>query len=291
MTEQLEKARFKQAIDHTLSGLTGDPFLSQRVAANAEKGAKQMKHHFSKGLVIALIAILCMGTVAVAAGFYYGAGVQAQKAANSILLEKYGISSESLGLFVVETSVDEYGTHVYYSALPFLPMDRIGEYEVLITEDGTEGAWSHDDKDPALWESGAPECPYWGEKQLQAYLAVDGDERDEWLEKYLADGFEAVDSPSVYDTLEYTVVEPEEGDLTSRQVREYAKTAVADVYGLTEEEAAQLEVTIYPKLLRCMDGRRLWDVGFGTYECSFRILLDAETGEVVHIKMESGGNG
>ncbi len=291
MTEQQEKARFKQAIDHTLSGVHGDAFLTQRILARAEKGAKPVKYHFPKGVLIALIVILCMGTVAVAAGFNYGAGVQAQKAANSILLEKYGISSESLGLFVVETSVDEHGTHVHYSALPFLPMDRIGEYEVLITENGTEVTWSHDDKEPALWESGEPECPYWGEKQLQAYLAVDGNERDEWLGGYRAEGFEPVDPRSVYDTLEYSVVEPEEGDLTSRQVREYAKTAVVDVYGLTEEEAAQLEVTIYPELLRCTDGRRLWDVGFGTYECSFRILLDAETGEVVHIKMESGGNG
>ena len=72
MTEQQEKARFKQAIDHTLSGLTGDPFLYQRVAANAEKGAKSMKYHFPKGLVIALIVLLCMGTVAVAAGLYGG---------------------------------------------------------------------------------------------------------------------------------------------------------------------------------------------------------------------------
>lgn len=72
MTEQQEKARFKQAIDHTLSGLAGDPFLYQRVAANAEKGAKSVKYHFPKGLVIALIAILCMGTAAVAAGLYGG---------------------------------------------------------------------------------------------------------------------------------------------------------------------------------------------------------------------------
>ena len=291
MTEQEQKAKFKQAIDHTLSGLEGDPYLFQRVAASAEKGAKSMKYHIPKGVLIALIALLCMGTVAVAAGINYGASVQAQRTANSVLSDKYGISTESLGLFVVETSVDEQGTHVHYCALPFLPMDRIGEYEVVIARDGVKVAWSHDDKDPALWESGEPECPYWGAKQLQAYLAVDGDERVEWLKGYLAEGFEPADPRSVYDTLEYTVVEPVEGDLTSRQVREYAKTAVVDVYGLTEEEAAQLEVTIYPQILQCTDGRRLWDVGFGTYECAFRILLDAETGEVVHIKMESGGNG
>lgn len=68
MTEQEQKAKFKQAIDHTLSGLEGNPCLFQRVAASAEKGAKNMKYHIPKGVLIALIALLCMGTVAVATG-------------------------------------------------------------------------------------------------------------------------------------------------------------------------------------------------------------------------------
>lgn len=72
MTEQEHKAKFKQAIDHTLSGLQGDPFLYQRVAASAEKGAKNMKYHIPKGVLIALIALLCMGTVAVAGGLLGG---------------------------------------------------------------------------------------------------------------------------------------------------------------------------------------------------------------------------
>ena len=72
MTEQEHKAKFKQAIDHTLSGLEGDPYLFQRVAANAEKGANHMKYHFPKGILITLIALLCMGTVAVAASVYGG---------------------------------------------------------------------------------------------------------------------------------------------------------------------------------------------------------------------------
>lgn len=72
MTEQDRKAKFKQAVDHTLSGLTGDPYLFQRVAAKAEKGEKHVKYHIPKGVLIALIALLCMGTVAVAAGVYGG---------------------------------------------------------------------------------------------------------------------------------------------------------------------------------------------------------------------------
>lgn len=72
MTEQQQKARFKQAIDHTLSSIQGDPFLAQRLLARAEKGAKPMKYHIPKTIVIALITLLCMGTVALAAGLYGG---------------------------------------------------------------------------------------------------------------------------------------------------------------------------------------------------------------------------
>ena len=68
MTEQQEKARFRQAIDHTLSDIQGDAFLAQRVLARAEKGAKPVKYHIPKAVVFALIALLCMGTVAVATG-------------------------------------------------------------------------------------------------------------------------------------------------------------------------------------------------------------------------------
>lgn len=72
MTEQQQKIGFKQAIDHTLSGIQGDPFLAQRVLARAEKGEKTMKYHIPKAAVVALIALLCMGTAAVAAGLYGG---------------------------------------------------------------------------------------------------------------------------------------------------------------------------------------------------------------------------
>lgn len=72
MTEQENKAKFKQAINKTLSGLQADPFLAQRVIAQAKKGDEKVKYCIPRGLVIALIAVLCMGTVAVAAGLYGG---------------------------------------------------------------------------------------------------------------------------------------------------------------------------------------------------------------------------
>ena len=72
MNERQEKERFVAAIDHTLTSLEGDPFLYQRVKAHAEKGETMMKHRWTKAAVIALIAVLCMGTVAVAGGWVGG---------------------------------------------------------------------------------------------------------------------------------------------------------------------------------------------------------------------------
>lgn len=72
MNEQQEKAKFREAIDHTLTSLEGDPFLYQRVTAQAEKGEKTMRMKWMKAAVIALIAALCMGTVALAGGLLGG---------------------------------------------------------------------------------------------------------------------------------------------------------------------------------------------------------------------------
>lgn len=72
MSEHEDKAKFRRSIDHTLSGLTGDPFLCQRVMAHARKGESKMRARWVKGVVVALIVVLCMGTAAVAGGIYGG---------------------------------------------------------------------------------------------------------------------------------------------------------------------------------------------------------------------------
>lgn len=72
MTDHADKEKLKQAIDTTLSGLQGSPFLYQRVAMHVEKGEKTMKYRMPKGLVVTLFIILCMATVAAATGLFGG---------------------------------------------------------------------------------------------------------------------------------------------------------------------------------------------------------------------------
>ena len=60
------KARLTDAVDHRLSGMTGDPWLAQRII-RAEKGAKPvMKKKLSVSLVLALVIMLLTLSVAAA---------------------------------------------------------------------------------------------------------------------------------------------------------------------------------------------------------------------------------
>ena len=73
MNEQQEKVKFRQAIDHTLTSLEGNPFLYQRVVARAEEGEKKVKKHkWNLGLVIVLAMMACMVTAAAAGGWFGG---------------------------------------------------------------------------------------------------------------------------------------------------------------------------------------------------------------------------
>lgn len=72
MTDQKDQLPIKQAVDHTLSGLTGNPFLFERVAARSaqkKEGAKTMK--FKILIAIALIAAMGL-SVAVASELLSG---------------------------------------------------------------------------------------------------------------------------------------------------------------------------------------------------------------------------
>ena len=68
MTDQEIRKRFHQAVDTTLSGLEGDPLLSQRVLLQARpKEEPKMKKKLSVGFVIVL-ALLLTSVTALAAG-------------------------------------------------------------------------------------------------------------------------------------------------------------------------------------------------------------------------------
>lgn len=66
MHEQAERRIIQSAINHALSGLTGDPLLERRILAS-EKEQPKMKKRLSLGLILVAAALLVTMTAAVAA--------------------------------------------------------------------------------------------------------------------------------------------------------------------------------------------------------------------------------
>ena len=58
MREDLNRAKMHQAIDSTLSGLNGDPWLFQRISARAAEGELKVRKKLSAGLVLAIVILL-----------------------------------------------------------------------------------------------------------------------------------------------------------------------------------------------------------------------------------------
>ena len=66
MDEFRENGRLRGALDASLSGLNGDPYLARRLIACAEKQPKAVRKR-SIGLVLAFVALLAAVSVAAAA--------------------------------------------------------------------------------------------------------------------------------------------------------------------------------------------------------------------------------
>ncbi len=58
MREDMSRKKMHKAIDATLSGLNGNPWLFQQISARAEEGEIQVKRKLSAGLVLAIVLLL-----------------------------------------------------------------------------------------------------------------------------------------------------------------------------------------------------------------------------------------
>lgn len=244
----------------------------------------------------ALMLTLMLTFAAVAEELRLSPGLAAQKLAIVALQEKYGLSRDSLGLFSVDVEADGEAMVVCFRPDCFLPAERVGEYVIRVAGESADAAWTHDDKEPALWQSGDPESPAWGEKQLQLCL----NNNTSWLEPYLSEDIEGPVPPDVYDRLSFERFPSEADSLPSMveeealllpQARDLADAALMAVYAMTADEVAALDHEMDAAYLVCDDGRILWEVAFADSERCYIILVDAITAEVFHITLASGGNG
>lgn len=212
------------------------------------------------------------------------------------LMDKYGHTHETLGLF--EPRITLYGSTalITYTIGDGNVSDRLaGEYFVLITGDSAQAFWSHDGADADLWQSGDLNSPAWGVKQLTAYL--DESPMTRW------------DFCAPYEESHYATALNEEyavnpSDPVNKDTRASAEAAAAQalvalqhMYDLSDEVTDRLDwYADMSNIHHYRDGHSEWflmlqDNADVLDPIRYFVTLDADTHQIIRITHSSGGIG
>lgn len=222
-------------------GAIPDRFDALLANALAQEEAKPMKRKLSTTLLVAvlLIALLTATALAVVSLSRSSQG-NAVHIARQALGEKYGLTTETLGLFWQEIEQDENGWTLVFTDVS-TDGEKLGIYSVVIAPDGkAEATWSHDDVDTSLWQDGNMDAPVWGQAQMMRYLA---DKETDW-QAYLQIDWSQADFATIAehqshmylfrvgddrpDMFYYAV--PGAEDTAQEQAVQTAKQAILDTY-------------------------------------------------------------
>ncbi len=217
--------------------------------------------------------------------------------ANQALEARYGLSPAILGLFDAEVTCYGDAAAVRYVSHPRPHPLLAGEYLVLISGDEVQAFWTHDDVDPAIWQSGALTSPAWGAPQLLAYLQTDSFEREYFDAPYIPaedshqwNGYDLVASGM-------QIFESRSGALTDAEIALPAalgRLVVKEMYSMSDAAAKELRL-INVTLYRFADGCAQWRVNFyhnaEPDEANYNVLIDVQTQEILSVSVFTGGIG
>ena len=214
--------------------------------------------------------------------------------------QKYALCKELIKIDH-HIDVEQYGDTfiVTYTTTDAIHESLTGTYAVIVTDGKSSAYWTHDDLDPALWQTGSLTSPAWGVKQLQAYLDAGPAGRNGFCLPYLSDEAIANDDPAELarlwqDEYVYPLVTADGTEaMDSTKARALSKAALINAYSLTEAEmnsAAFLWCDLYLR----PNGSLMWEVGYyldADEEYNFYVTLDAVTGEILSLSHGTGGIG
>lgn len=218
------------------------------------------------------------------------------KTANDALEARYGLTPHLLGLFDAELT--RYGD---VATVRLLPRARphpslAGEYLVLILPDSVQAFWSHDDVDPAIWQSGELNSVAWGAPQLLKYLEAGSFDREYFDEPYITTPVRPQDATALLRS-GCASRELRRGDLTEAECAPWialGRTATQAMYNLSDADTAALSlvnVTLYLPL----SGAPMWHIYFYQSgepdEINYSVCLDGNTMELRYTSVFTGGIG
>jgi hypothetical protein len=294
----------KDAIDHRLSGLQGDPWLAQRITAISKGEPPIMKKRLSMSLVLAIAAIL-VATTALAAGLLFSPRYDASKLANEALLNKYGITDKMMTVFYREMAQGTDGS----LTVTYTPAEEVfhygenylGIYTVNVNNGKAEAIWSHDGEDT----SGGLDAKAWGAGQLEMMITDYGTVMRALLdrsgERPTQDSNPAVTPPvsmEEYEKLKAETRKMVEGaaKITLSQAKENAVLALASEHGLTNEQVKLLQIFDGDETYLLEGDRPMVTLRYHLMQGSewiekdgiYAVTVNLETGEVEDIFYDSG---
>lgn len=166
--------QFKDDADHLLSRFTWQQKDMDNVLSELEARPPVMKKKLTFSFALAMVLVLVLTVAALAIGLTTSKSYTNLQKARNAIMEKYDFNTEMITLLLERHPREEEDQRVfefYSSTSMFMKPDAIGEYTVLIDDNGKATAtWTHDDADPAAWADGDLNSPVWGVPQIAQAL-------------------------------------------------------------------------------------------------------------------------
>lgn len=295
----------REIVDRELSGLRWQPRNRSAVLART-KGEPKMKKRMSAGLILAVALTLAAVSALAVYALTRSPEAEAKYQARQAVMDAYGLTAETMGLFHAEHEETDDGWRVTFRALANIDPGRAGVYTVEKTADGRTAAWSHDGLDPALWRGEDLTAPAYGQEQLLYALNEGQEEALALARESAASGpMQTPPAPAPVNEdasvwMDVREVEPGPEDMGLAEAKEIMRAAAQEELGLSGAEAAAVGAAedfdeVGARLVEDNAGRRMWEfaveVDLGDTHISGGALVDACTGEIVLFDYESGGNG
>lgn len=295
----------REIVDRELSGLRWQPRNRSAVLART-KGEPKMKKRMSAGLILAVALTLAAVSALAVYALTRSPEAEAKYQARQAVMDAYGLTAETMGLFHAEHEETDDGWRVTFRALANIDPGRAGVYTVEKTADGRTAAWSHDGLDPALWRGEDLTAPAYGQEQLLYALNEGQEEALALARESAASGpMQTPPAPAPVNEdasvwMDVREVEPGPEDMGLAEAKEIMRAAAQEELGLSGAGAAAVGAAedfdeVGARLVEDNAGRRMWEfaveVDMGDTHISGGAFVDARTGEIVLFDYESGGNG
>lgn len=172
----MRKQTVRDIFDTRLSGIEVTGTSKQAIMKQIYGEEKPMKRKLSTTIVAAALLIVLLAATAVATHlFTRSSEADAIQAARQALMETYGLTPPTLGLFLAEAEPSGGSWDITFTshAAELFDRQRIGSYAVKLRDGSAqEVTWTHDGADPAQWQGAGLDAPIWGQAQLLEALTA-----------------------------------------------------------------------------------------------------------------------